>query len=119
MWNLAKLPNVQHLALHADQARQTKAKRLMLLGWGDAGENKIGYCNNGMHNESDGQPRPRSLFFIAVFTRVGAAGFSTIFFDHSYIFAPALLDVQHLDDSTDKLDFHSILMASLKAFSQH
>ena len=43
---------------------------------------------------------------IAVFTRVGAAGFSTIFFDHSSIFAPALLDVQHLDDSTDKLDFH-------------
>ena len=57
--------------------------------------------------------------FIAVFTRVGAAGFSTIFFDHSYIFAHALLDIQHLNDSTGMLDFYGILMASLRAFGQH
>ena len=60
-----------------------------------------------------------ALMFIAVFTRVGAAGFSTIFFDHSYIFAHALLDIQHLNDSTDALGFYGILMASLGAFGQH
>ena len=60
-----------------------------------------------------------AIQIIAVFTRVGAAGFSTIFFDRSYIFAHALLDIQHLNDSTDALDFYSILMALLKAFDQH
>jgi len=56
---------------------------------------------------------------IAVLTKVGTAGFSAIFFDRSYTFAPALLDVQHLNDSTDALDFHGVLMASLRAFDQH
>ena len=49
---------------------------------------------------------------------VGAAGFSAIFFDHSYIFAPAPLDVHHLNDPTYPLDFCGVATASSGAFYQ-
>ena len=44
---------------------------------------------------------------------------SVTFFDHSYFFAPTLLDVQHLKDSTDPLDFCGIVTELLSAPCRH
>jgi hypothetical protein len=55
--------------------------------------------------------------FIAVFTRVGAAGFSATFFDRSYIFALDLYDAQHIEDSTGTLNSYGAEIASTCAFA--
>jgi len=55
---------------------------------------------------------------MAVFRQVGAADFSTIFSDHPYIFALALLDVQHLKNSTNPSGLCGIATAPLSTFSQ-
>lgn len=42
--------------------------------------------------------------------RVGAAGFSATFFDHSYIFALDLYDAQHIKDSMGTLNSYGAEM---------
>ena len=46
-------------------------------------------------------------------------GLFRYFFDHSCVFAPTLLDAQHLKDPTDPLDSYVIATAPLSAFGQH
>jgi hypothetical protein len=48
----------------------------------------------------------RSRGLIAVYTEVGAAGFSDTFFDRSSLFPPNSLDVQQRKDLTGVVNFH-------------
>jgi hypothetical protein len=64
-------------------------------------------------------PFGTNLLMIAVFRSGGAARFPTIFFDHSYIFAPASFDVHHLKNSTDPLGFCGAVIAAPSASGQH
>jgi hypothetical protein len=52
----------------------------------------------------DGRGPDSSL--IAVYTEVGAAGFSNTFFDRSSLFPPSSLDVQQRKDLTGVVNFH-------------
>ena len=56
------------------------------------------------------------VHIIAVCTKVGAADFSDIFFDHSYILASDLLDIERLNNSTDFVNSYGVVLAWVRTF---
>ena len=54
--------------------------------------------------------------FIAVCTKVGAADFSDIFFDHSYILASDLLDIERLNNLTDFVNSYGVMLVWVRTF---
>ena len=61
----------------------------------------------------------RKVLRIVIFARVSAAGDFRSFSDYSYALAPTSLDAQHLNNLIHELDFHGVLVTSLKDFDQH
>ena len=49
---------------------------------------------------------------------VGAVGFFDTFFDRSYIFAPDLPNIEHLNTSTDLIDSYGVVLVWVRTFQQ-